>query len=80
VAKRKNRSIEEYVKEMMNNQNTSIFQWREETMIVVYIHNRSLVNAEPSTFEEAVKKEVMMEYCQSSMVYGKLCLDLTESL
>jgi hypothetical protein len=84
VAERKNRAIEESVKAMMNNQNLSMFLWREATMIAVYIQNRSLVNAEPSTFEEAVKKkewkEAMMEEYQSIMMYGKLCLELKESL
>jgi hypothetical protein len=41
----------------------------EAAMTTVYIHNRSLVNAEPSTFEEVVKqkewKEAMMEEYQS---------------
>jgi hypothetical protein len=44
----------------------------------------SLVNVEPSTFEEALKKkewkEAMMEEYQSIMMYGNLCLDLKESL
>jgi hypothetical protein len=41
VAERKNRSIEECVKEMMNDQNLSMFLWGEATMKVVYIQNRS---------------------------------------
>jgi hypothetical protein len=45
VPERKNRSIEESVKAMMNVQNLSMFLWREANMTTVYIHNRSLVNA-----------------------------------
>jgi hypothetical protein len=41
VAKRKKRSIEESVKEMMNDQNPSMFLWGEATMISVYVQNRS---------------------------------------
>jgi hypothetical protein len=36
VAERKNRTIEESVKEMMNDQNLSMFLWGEAAMIVVY--------------------------------------------
>jgi hypothetical protein len=41
VAERKNRSIEEFVKAMMNDQNLSMFLWGEAVMTVVYVHNRS---------------------------------------
>jgi transposase InsO family protein len=41
VVERKNRSIEESVKAMMNDQNLSMFLWGEATMIVIYIENRS---------------------------------------
>jgi transposase InsO family protein len=41
VAKRKNRSIEEFVKAMMNDQNLSMFLWGEATMTFVYVQNRS---------------------------------------
>jgi hypothetical protein len=41
VVERKHRTIEESVKEMMNDQNLSMFLWGEETMTVVYIQNRS---------------------------------------
>jgi hypothetical protein len=41
VVERKNRSIEEYVKEMMNDQNLSIFLWGEAVMTTVYIQNRN---------------------------------------
>jgi transposase InsO family protein len=37
VAERKNRNIEESVKEMMNGQNLSMFLWGEAVMRVVYI-------------------------------------------
>jgi transposase InsO family protein len=37
VAERKNRSIEEYVKEMMNDQNLSMFLWGEEVMESIYV-------------------------------------------
>jgi hypothetical protein len=41
VAERKNRSIEEYVKAMMNDHNISMFLWGEESMTTVYIQNIS---------------------------------------
>jgi hypothetical protein len=41
VAERKNKSIEEFVKAMMNDQNLSMFLWGEATMAVVYVQNRS---------------------------------------
>jgi hypothetical protein len=41
VAERKNRSIEEFVKAMMNDQNLSMFLWGEATMTAIYIQNRS---------------------------------------
>jgi hypothetical protein len=41
VEERKNRSIEEYVKEMMNDHNLSMFLWGEASMTVIYFHNRS---------------------------------------
>jgi transposase InsO family protein len=41
VAERKNHSIEESVKTMMNDQNLSMFLWGEAVMIAVYIQNRS---------------------------------------
>jgi hypothetical protein len=41
VAKRKNRSIEESVKAMMNDRNLSMFLWGEAVMTTVYIQNRS---------------------------------------
>jgi transposase InsO family protein len=41
VAERKNRSIEESVKAMMNDQNLSMFLWGEAAMTVVYVQNRS---------------------------------------
>jgi hypothetical protein len=37
-----NKTIEESVKAMMNDQKLSMFIWEEAVMIVVYIHNRSL--------------------------------------
>jgi len=37
VAERKNRSIEESVKEMLHNQDLPKFQWGEETKTTVYI-------------------------------------------
>jgi hypothetical protein len=41
VAKRKNKTIEESVKAMLNDQNLSMFLWGEEDMTIVYVHNRS---------------------------------------
>jgi transposase InsO family protein len=41
VAERKNRSIEEFVKAMMNDQNLSMFLWGEAAMEAVYVQNRS---------------------------------------
>jgi hypothetical protein len=41
VAERKNRSIEESIKAMMNDQNLSMFLWGEATMTTVYVQNRS---------------------------------------
>jgi hypothetical protein len=39
VAERKNHSIEESVKEKMNDENLSMFLWGEAVMGVVYVHN-----------------------------------------
>jgi hypothetical protein len=54
VAERKNRSIEEFVKEIMNDHNLSMFIWGEAAMTTVYIQNisphRTLNNM---TLEEA---------------------------
>jgi transposase InsO family protein len=41
VVERNNRTIEELVKVMMNDQNLSMFLWGEAVMIVVYVQNRS---------------------------------------
>jgi hypothetical protein len=41
VAERKNRSIEEFVKAMLNDQSLSMFLWGEAAMAVVYVQNRS---------------------------------------
>jgi hypothetical protein len=41
VAERKNRTIEELVKAMMNDHNVSMFLWGEPTMTIVYVHNRN---------------------------------------
>jgi hypothetical protein len=41
VAERKNQSIEESIKAMMNDQNLSMFLWGEATMTTVYVQNRS---------------------------------------
>jgi hypothetical protein len=69
---------------MMNEQNLSMILWGETVMKAVYIHNRSLVKAETSTFEEVVKKkewkEAIMKEYQSIMMYDKLCLDLKKSM
>jgi len=40
VVERKHRTIEESIKEMMNDQTLSMFLWGEEAMTVVYIQNR----------------------------------------
>jgi hypothetical protein len=39
VAERKNRSIEETVKALLNDQGLSMFLWGEETMTSIYVHN-----------------------------------------
>jgi hypothetical protein len=41
VVELKNRSIEIFVKEMMKDQNLSMFLWGEANMTVVYVKNRS---------------------------------------
>jgi hypothetical protein len=41
VAERKNRSIEETVKKLMNAQGLSRYLWGEEAMTTIYVHNRS---------------------------------------
>jgi len=41
VAERKNRTIEESVKAMMNDHNLSMFLWGEVAMTIVYVQNRS---------------------------------------
>jgi hypothetical protein len=41
VAERKNRSIEETVKTLMNDQGLSIYLWREAAMTTIYVQNRS---------------------------------------
>jgi transposase InsO family protein len=41
VAERKNKTIEESVKSMMDDQNLSMFLWGEEVMIIAYVQNRS---------------------------------------
>jgi hypothetical protein len=41
VAEIKNRTIEESIKAMMNDQNLSMFLWGEAVMTTVYIQNRS---------------------------------------
>jgi hypothetical protein len=40
VAERKNRSIEETVKALLNDQGLSMFLWGEATMTTIYVHNR----------------------------------------
>jgi hypothetical protein len=40
VAERKNRSIEETVKELLNDQGLSMFLWGEATMTTIYVKNR----------------------------------------
>jgi hypothetical protein len=41
VAERKNRSIEETVKALLNDQGLSMFLWGEAAMIAIYVQNRS---------------------------------------
>jgi hypothetical protein len=41
VIERNNRSIEEYVNAMMNNQNLSMFLWGKVVMAFIYVQNRS---------------------------------------
>jgi hypothetical protein len=41
VAERKNRSIEETVKALLNDQGLSMFLWGEATMTTIYVQNRS---------------------------------------
>jgi hypothetical protein len=41
VAERKNRSIEEMVKALLNDQGLSMFLWGEATMMAIYVQNRS---------------------------------------
>jgi hypothetical protein len=41
VAERKNRSIEEMVKPLLNDQGLSMFLWGEVTMMEIYVQNRS---------------------------------------
>jgi hypothetical protein len=41
VAERKNRSIEETVKNLLNDQGLSMFLWEEATMTTIYVQNRS---------------------------------------
>jgi hypothetical protein len=41
VAERKNRSIEETVRALLNDQGFSIFLWGEEAMKIIYVQNRS---------------------------------------
>jgi hypothetical protein len=41
VAERKNRSIEEIVKALLNDQGLSMFLWGEATMTTIYVQNRS---------------------------------------
>jgi hypothetical protein len=41
VGERTNRSIEETVKALLNNQGLSIFLWGEATMIAIYVQNKS---------------------------------------
>jgi transposase InsO family protein len=40
VAERKNRSIEEMVKSLLNVQGLSMFLWGEATMTTIYVHNK----------------------------------------
>jgi hypothetical protein len=41
VAERKNKSIEETVKALLNDQGLSMFLWGEESMPTIYVQNRS---------------------------------------
>jgi hypothetical protein len=41
VAERKNRSIEETIKSLLNDQGRSMFLWGEATMTTIYVQNRS---------------------------------------
>jgi len=41
VVERKNRNIEEFVKEIMNDHEVPMFIWSEASMTIVYIQNRS---------------------------------------
>ena len=41
VAERKNRSIEETVKALMNDQGLSMYLWGEASMIAIYVQNKS---------------------------------------
>jgi hypothetical protein len=41
VAERKNKSIEETVKSLLNDQDLSMFLWGEATMTTIYVQNRS---------------------------------------
>jgi transposase InsO family protein len=41
VVKRKNRSIDETMKELMNDQGVSMYLWGETTMEAIYVQNRS---------------------------------------
>ena len=41
VAERKNRSIEETVKALMNDQGLSMYLWGEASMKTIYVHNKS---------------------------------------
>jgi hypothetical protein len=41
VVERKNRSIEETMKALINDQGLSMYLWREATMTTIYVHNRS---------------------------------------
>jgi hypothetical protein len=41
VAERKNRSIEETIKALLNDQGLSMFLWEEATMTTIYVQNRS---------------------------------------
>jgi transposase InsO family protein len=40
VAERKNRSFEETVKALMNDQGLSMYLWGEAAMTTIYVHNR----------------------------------------
>jgi hypothetical protein len=42
VAERKNRSIEETVKALLNDQVLSMFLWGEVVVTTIYVHNRSI--------------------------------------